>query len=202
MLLAFNWEIKSLQVDGRPTSWWKFQSALVSFGRAEDGRPVVQLNVLRNGQEMEFKVHPDWYPCGKVRYLGIHPETDEFSGPIVLGLIEDMAESAGLLPGDRILKFDEDPVVSGNVLSSCHIEKRGFPEISTVERRVASSWSYRYAQKWLPIRTESAARNLAYHDLEYKTEIVHYHPIEQLYSHDDAADSLRTASPQFRCTPE
>ncbi len=176
---------KILQVDGRPIkSWWKFQSALVTgFGRAEDGRPVVQLNVLRNGQEMEFAVFPELVSSRKVRYLGIHPETDEFSGPIVLGLIEDMpAESAGLLPGDRILKLDEDPVVSGNVLSSYLAENADREIRITVERRGK--------QLVIPVRPKmvtdkngiSSPKFGFYYDFEYKTEIVHYHPIEQLYS--------------------
>jgi regulator of sigma E protease len=177
-----------VQVDGRSiNSWWKFQSALVTgVGRVEDGRPVVQLDVLRDGREMEFTVYPELVSSRKVRYLGIHPETDEFSGPIIVALIKGMpAQAAGLLPGDRILKLDEDPVVSGNVLSSYLAENADRVINITVERRGIEVMIPVQPKMTTDANGVTSPKFGFMYDFEYKTEIVHYNPIEQLYSFAD-----------------
>jgi regulator of sigma E protease len=177
-----------IRVDGRSVnSWWKFQSALVTgVGRADDGRPMVELSVLRDGQELDFTVYPELTSSRKVRYLGVHPETDEFSGPIILGLIEGMpAEAAGLQPMDRILKLDDDAVVSGNVLSSYLAENADRVINITVERRSK--------ELVIPVRPKmttdangvTSPKFGFYYDYKYKTEIVHDNPLEQLYSFAD-----------------
>ncbi|MGC6455051.1 MAG: RIP metalloprotease RseP [Coraliomargaritaceae bacterium] len=177
-----------IRVDGRSVnSWWKFQSALVTgVGRAEDGRPMVELSVLRDGQELDFAVYPELVSSRKVRFLGLSPETDEFSGPIILRLIEGMpAEAAGLQPMDRILKLDDDAVVSGSVLSS-YLADNANREINiTVERRGK--------ELVIPVRPKMTTNEDGttspkfgfYYDFQYKTEVVHDNPIEQLYSFAD-----------------
>ncbi|MGB0344828.1 MAG: RIP metalloprotease RseP [Coraliomargarita sp.] len=173
-----------LRIDGNSVnSWWRFQSALVTgVGRADDGRPLVRLDILREGKEMSFDVYPELITSRKVRYLGVEPQTDEFSGPIVVGLIEGMpAEAAGLQPRDRILQLDDDPVLSGNVLSSYLADNADRIINITVERRGK--------QLVIPVRPEMTANPDGtsspkfgfYYDFQYKTETVHYNPVEQIY---------------------
>ena len=79
----------------------------------------MRLEVLRAGTAVEFTLNPAIVSVHQMRYLGLAPETDENSAPVVLGLMQDMpALEAGLKVGDRLLKLDADPIVSGNVLVS------------------------------------------------------------------------------------
>lgn len=173
------------QVDGRAiNSWWKFQNVLAtSVGRNETNDPTIQLEVLRDGSLLEFTVNPAIVSAHQMRYIGVAPETDEQSAPIVLGLIDGMpAVEAGLEVGDRLLKLDQDAIVSGNVLLS-YLSQNGDRVINVTIERSGKEFI-------LPIqpRLVTDANGITspkfgfYYDYDYKTEVVHYNPIEQLYS--------------------
>jgi regulator of sigma E protease len=170
-------------IDGNTVpDWWYFQNAIATgVGKedGEDGRRKVEVGVLREGELLEFTVHPELVSSERMRYIGVEPETDETSAPIVMRLEADMpAFEAGLQPGDRLIELDGEPIISGAFLST-YLTKHGDRSIDvTVERN---------GEKLvLPIQPrikegeESPRFGFAY-DFDYKTEVVHYNPIDQLY---------------------
>ncbi|MEC7273808.1 MAG: RIP metalloprotease RseP, partial [Verrucomicrobiota bacterium] len=170
-------------IDGnRVPDWWYFQNAIatgVGKGTGHSGRRQVEVSVIREGKIMDFIVYPELVSSERMRYIGIEPETDETSAPIVLRLEADMpAIEAGLKPGDRLIRLDGEDIISGAFLNT-YLGKYGDRSIDvTVERKGE--------ELTLPIQPkikdgeESPRFGFAY-DFQYKTQTVHYNPIEQLY---------------------
>ncbi|MDQ8193344.1 RIP metalloprotease RseP [Coraliomargarita sp. SDUM461004] len=162
--------------------WWYFQNAIATGVGKEvgvEGRRQVEVGVLREGKAMEFTVYPELVSSERMRYIGIEPETDETSAPIVVRLEPDMpAIEAGLLPMDRLIKLDGEEIISGAFLST-YLANHGDRSIDvTVERNGK--------EITLPIQPrikegEQSPRFGFAYDFQYKTEIVHYNPIDQLY---------------------
>lgn len=170
-------------IDGRPVpDWWYFQNAIATGVGKEadgDGRRQVEVGVLRDGKQLEFTVYPELVSSERMRYIGIEPETDETSAPIVMRLEPDMpAAEAGLRVGDRLIRLDGEAIISGAFLST-YLAKYGDRSIDVTIERDGGELT-------LPIRPrvkegeESPRFGFAY-DFQYKTEIVHYNPVEQLY---------------------
>lgn len=170
-------------IDGnRVPDWWYFQNAIATgVGRedGEDGRRQVEVGVLRDESQLNFTVHPELVSSERMRYIGVEPETDETSAPIVVRLEPGMpAVDAGLLPGDRLIKLDGEAIISGAFLST-YLANHGDRTIEvTVERNGR--------EVALPIQPrikegESTPRFGFAYDFQYKTERVHYNPVEQLY---------------------
>ena len=170
-------------IDGNKVpDWWYFQNAIatgVGKGTGDLGRRQVEVRVLREGKIIDFIVYPELVSSERMRYIGIEPETDETSAPIVMRLEAGMpAIDAGLKPGDRLIRLDGEDIISGAFLST-YLSKYGDRSIDvTVEREGK--------ELILPIRPrikdgeESPRFGFAY-DFQYKTQSVHYNPIEQLY---------------------
>ena len=170
-------------IDGNKVpDWWYFQNAIatgVGKGTGDLGRRQVEVRVLREGKVIDFIVYPELVSSERMRYIGIEPETDETSAPIVMRLEAGMpAIDAGLKPGDRLIRLDGEDIISGAFLST-YLSKYGDRSIDvTVEREGK--------ELILPIRPrikdgeESPRFGFAY-DFQYKTQSVHYNPIEQLY---------------------
>jgi regulator of sigma E protease len=170
-------------VDGnRVPDWWYFQNAIATgVGKepGEAGRRVVEVGVLRDGELIEFTVFPELVSSERMRYIGIEPETDETSAPIVMRLEPGMpAIDAGLERGDRLLALDGEPIVSGAFLST-YLGKHGERTIDVTVERNGRTLT-------LPIQPrvkegENRPRFGFAYDFQYKTERVHYNPVEQLY---------------------
>jgi len=170
-------------IDGKVVpDWWYFQNAIATgVGKedGEDGRRQVEVGILRDGKAMEFTVYPELVSSERMRYIGIEPETDETSAPIVMRLEPGMpAIDAGLQPLDRLIKLDGEEIISGAFLST-YLTNNGDRSIDvTVERNGE--------EITLPIKPrikegENSPRFGFAYDFQYKTEIVHYNPVEQLY---------------------
>jgi regulator of sigma E protease len=170
-------------IDGKVVpDWWYFQNAIATgVGRepGENGRRQVEVGILREGKLLEFTVFPELVSSERMRYIGVEPETDETSAPIVMRLEPGMpAIEAGLLPGDRLIRLDGEDIISGAFLST-YLAKHGDRSINvTVERKGE--------ELTLPIQPrikegEQSPRFGFAYDFQYKTEIVHYNPIDQLY---------------------
>lgn len=170
-------------IDGNAVpDWWYFQNALATgVGRedGENGRREVELGILRNGQAMQFTVYPELVSSERMRYIGIEPETDETSAPIVMRLEPGMpAIDAGLEPGDRLIKLDGEPIISGAFLSS-YLTNHGDRSIDVTVERDGKELT-------IPIQPrikegENSPRFGFAYDFQYKTEIVHINPVDQLF---------------------
>ena len=170
-------------IDGNKVpDWWYFQNAIatgVGKGTGDLGRRQVEVRVLREGKIIDFIVYPELVSSERMRYIGIEPETDETSAPIVMRLEAGMpAIDAGLKPGDRLIRLDGEDIISGALLST-YLSKYGDRSIDVTVEREGKELT-------LPIRPrikdgeESPRFGFAY-DFQYKTQSVHYNPIEQLY---------------------
>mgnify|MGYP005693032505 FL=1 len=170
-------------IDGNKVpDWWYFQNAIatgVGKSTGDLGRRQVEVRVLREGEVIDFIVYPELVSSERMRYIGIEPETDETSAPIVMRLEAGMpAIDAGLKPGDRLIRLDGEDIISGAFLST-YLSKYGDRSIDVTVEREGKELT-------LPIRPrikdgeESPRFGFAY-DFQYKTQSVHYNPIEQLY---------------------
>ena len=170
-------------IDGKPVpDWWYFQNAIAtSVGKAEGeaGRRQVEVGILRDGESMVFIVYPELVSSERMRYIGIEPETDETSAPIVIHLEPDMpAIMSGLEPMDRLIKLDGEVIISGAFLNT-YLSKHGDRSIDVTIERDGNELT-------LPIQPrtkegETSPRFGFAYDFQYKTERVHYNPVEQLY---------------------
>lgn len=171
------------RIDGNKVpDWWYFQNAIatgVGKSTGDLGRRQVEVRVLREGKIIDFIVYPELVSSERMRYIGIEPETDETSAPIVMRLEVGMpAIDAGLKPGDRLIRLDGEDIISGAFLST-YLSKYGDRSIDVTVEREGKELT-------LPIRPrikdgeESPRFGFAY-DFQYKTQSVHYNPIEQLY---------------------
>lgn len=169
-----------VSVDGqRVGSWMQFQNALMTgTGRAEDGRAMADIGIIRNEEAMTITVYPEKITNEEIRHIGVYPTADEDAAPIILFLEEGMpAKEAGLEEDDRILKLDGNPVVSGGFLSA-YLANHGDRVIEiTVERKGS--------ELVIPVKPrikegETAPRFGFAYDYPFKKERVHYNPIEQM----------------------
>jgi regulator of sigma E protease len=169
-----------ISVDGQTVrSWMQYQNALMTgTGRADDGRAMAELGIRRDGEDLALTVYPETLTTERIRHIGIFPTSDENAAPIIVQLEADMpAFAAGLKEEDRILKLDDEPVISGGFLSS-YLANNGDREIKiTVERNGR--------EQVIPVKPqikagESAPRFGFKYDYPFKKERVHYNPIEQM----------------------
>ncbi len=170
-------------IDGKPVpDWWYFQNAIatgVGKEEGEAGRRQVEVAILRDGETIAFTVYPELVSSERMRYIGIEPETDETSAPIVIHLEPDMpAIESGLEPMDRLMKLDGEVIISGAFLNT-YLSKHGNRSIDVTIERDGNELT-------LPIHPrikegETSPRFGFAYDFQYKTERVHYNPVEQLY---------------------
>ena len=170
-------------IDGKPVpDWWYFQNAIatgVGKEEGEAGRRQVEVAILRDGETIAFTVYPELVSSERMRYIGIEPETDETSAPIVIHLEPDMpAIESGLEPMDRLMKLDGEVIISGAFLNT-YLSKHGNRSIDVTIERDGNELT-------LPIlprikEGETSPRFGFAYDFQYKTERVHYNPVEQLY---------------------
>ena len=173
-----------VSIDGDPVrDWWHFQNNLVTGVGREDGgeeRPQVEVGVMRGDDLLELTVYPELRKIAtdRMRYIGIAPETDENSAPIVIRLEDDMpAIEAGLQPLDRLIQLDGQDIVSGAFLTM-YLAKNGDRSIDvTVDRNGE--------EVIIPIKPrikegETSPRFGFAYDFQYKTEIVHVNPAQQI----------------------
>jgi regulator of sigma E protease len=129
---------------------------------------------------MQFTVYPELQKIAtdKMRYIGVAPETDENSAPVVMRLEEGMpAIEAGLEPLDRLIQLDGQDIVSGAFLSM-YLAKNGDGTINVTVDREGEQLVIPIKPKIKP-GEDSPRFGFAY-DFDYKTEIDHVNPAQQI----------------------
>jgi regulator of sigma E protease len=169
-----------VSVDGqRIGSWMDYQNALMTgTGRADDGRAMAEIGLLRDGERLELTVYPETVTSEEIRHIGIYPTSDENAAPIIVRLEKDMpAYAAGLEVEDRILALDGEAVISSGFLSTYLARHGDRPIDITVDRKGK--------ELIIPVKPrikdgESSPRFGFAYDYPFKKERVHYNPAEQL----------------------
>src|SRR6056300_236250 len=100
-----------LAVDGAPVdNFMDIQNRIIT-GKQQtaQGRRLLNLTVLRNGQEIKLEVYPEVWGPEEIRVIGIGPKETFFIGE----LSADMpAEKAGLQVGDQPIRMNGQPLHS------------------------------------------------------------------------------------------
>ena len=169
-----------VSVDGqRIGSWMDYQNTLMTgTGRAEDGRAMAEIGLLRDGEKLQLTVYPETVTSEEIRHIGIYPTSDENAAPIIVRLEKDMpAYAAGLKEEDRILALDGEAVISSGFLSAYLARHGDRPIDITVDRKGE--------ELIIPVKPrikegESSPRFGFAYDYPFKKERVHYNPAEQL----------------------
>ena len=169
-----------IAIDGKAIgTWMQFQNALMtSTGRAIDGRPMVKISITRSGERQDVTVYPQIMTTEAIRQIGTLPVADRNATPIIVHLEEDMpAYAAGLKKGDRIIRLDNEPVISSGFLKT-YLTNHGNRVIQITVQRNGSE---------LPILVkprikegETSPRFGFAYDYPFKTERVHDHPVKQI----------------------
>ena len=176
-----------LKVDGHAISdWWDYVNTLATgVGRSADGRPQAILEIQRGDAILTLITHPELISSERMRAIGILPETDSDSAPIVLRLESDMpAYQAGLKIGDRLLALDGEAIQSGAFLKT-YLSKHRDRIIEVTLQRDTETLK-------LPIRprikTEAGETEPRFgfaYDYDFKVQRIHEDPITQLISFAD-----------------
>ncbi len=99
-----------LAVDGSPVNVWMDvqQSIMTGVLRTEDGLPLSKLTVQRGEEVFDVAVNPALATDERMRVLGLEPEE-----PVLVGAVfpNSPADRAGILPGDRIVSIDNEPLL-------------------------------------------------------------------------------------------
>jgi len=98
-------------IDGhRIADWAELKGTLVtSSGRDRDARPLTVFTVERAGRSLDIVLHPRLASDERVRNIGIAPGYDLNVHSVAPG---GTGSKTGLLPGDRILKIDGEPIMN------------------------------------------------------------------------------------------
>lgn len=174
-----------VSVDGTEIrDWWHYSNVLVTGVGREDGserRPQVDITVARDGELKRFSVFPELIKVAtdEIRFIGIEPETDENSAPIVGALDPEMpAYEAGLQPGDRLLALDGNDIISGDYLAQ-YLSRHGDRSIDVTYEREGEVTTVAIQPRVK--KGETSPRFGFAYRFDYKKERIHYNPVEQLH---------------------
>ena len=171
-----------LSVDGHPVSdWWDYMNTLAtSVGRSPDGQPQSILQIERDKQILTLTTYPQLISSERMRALGILPETDSNSAPIVLRLENNMpAYQAGLQIKDRLIALDGEPITSGAFLKT-YLTKNQNRSIDVTIKRNGQTLILPIQPR---IKTEAGETQPRFgfaYDYDYKVQRIHEDPITQL----------------------
>ncbi len=161
-------------VDGyKVPDWMQLQNAfMTSTGRTEDGRPVVEVEVLRDEETLDLTVYPVLTSSEAIRSIGVDP-----SKLLVTEVDPEMpAGKAGLEAGDVILKLDGEDASSSFLQR--YLAKNGDREIAITVERDGEELVIPITPAVKPGETSPRFGFGYFYDVEF--EKVHLNPIDQI----------------------
>ena len=171
-----------LSVDGHSVSdWWDYMNTLATgVGRSSDGRPQAIIKIQREQETLTLTTYPELISSERMRALGILPQTDSNSAPIVLRLETDMpAYQAGLQIQDRLIALDGETITSGAFLKT-YLSKNQDRSIDVTINRNGETLILPIQPR---IKTEAGETEPRFgfaYDYDYKVQRIHEDPITQL----------------------
>ena len=165
-----------LEIDGEHINDWMHlqNSVMTSTGREDDGRPSVDVTVLRGKEPLTVTAYPVLVTSEDIRTLALQPGTD-----LVVSMVQENmpAFEAGMLPGDQPIKLNGEEITSSAFLSvylnnhqggviDVTVLREGEEVVLPIEPRIAPG-------------EDSPRFGFAYY-YEAQTERVHLNPIEQI----------------------
>ena len=149
-------------------------------GRSSDGRPQAIIEIQREQETLTLTTYPELISSERMRALGILPQTDSNSAPIVLRLETDMpAYQAGLQIQDRLIALDGEPITSGAFLKT-YLSKNQDRSIDVTINRNGETLILPIQPR---IKTEAGETEPRFgfaYDYDYKVQRIHEDPITQL----------------------
>ena len=174
---------KILKVDGESINdWWGYMNTLaIGVGRTDDGIPQSNLTVDRKGDILNITTYPELISSERMRSIGILPQTDSNSEPVVLRLENDMpAIEAGLKVYDRLKELDGEPITSGAFLKS-YLSKNQNKNIAVTVQRGSEKIILSIKPRIKTEEGETEPRFGFAYDYDYKVERIHENPLKQIY---------------------
>ncbi len=165
-------------VDGKPVATFTDiqHAVLMGSGRDEDGNPLVRMEVERNGELMEVRVHPILVGRDRLRTIGVqgaHPV-------IVESLTEGFpAETAGLRAGDRIVEIDGIHVHSLGQIQN-HIQEAGEKEVALTVERGDETLTLSLTPREAVVSRDGETRYLLGFQRKQVRTLVYRNPVEQV----------------------
>jgi regulator of sigma E protease len=149
-------------------------------GRNTEGRPQSIIEIQRDQEILTLTTYPELISSERMRALGILPQTDSNSAPIVLRLENDMpAYQAGLQIQDRLIALDGEPITSGAFLKT-YLSKNQNRSIDVTIKRNGQTLILPIQPR---IKTEAGETEPRFgfaYDYDYKVQRIHEDPITQL----------------------
>ena len=171
-----------IAVDGQKINdWWDYINTLATgVDRTDTGEARAVITVERDAQIINFITYPQLVSSEQMRAIGVLPQTDTNSAPIVLMLEENMpAYKAGLKKGDRLIALDGESIISGGFLKTYLSKHRDRVIQVTIERDKF--------QSIIPImprvkieNNETEPRFGFAYDYDYKVERIYEDPFTQI----------------------
>jgi regulator of sigma E protease len=121
------------EIDGKPVSNYQDIISAILFGArvTPDGRRVAQITLERDGAVISKQIFPELTGADGLRAIGISPRSDLVVGKVTVG---SPAAQAGLLPGDRIIAVDGNPLSRRDELREHFQKKNNEPSVLTIKR--------------------------------------------------------------------
>ena len=161
-------------------------AVLLGTRRTDDGRRVSEFVIERNGREQTATVSPLLLGDDQIRVAGVEPADDLTADEVLPG---SPAQAAGVLPGDRILSVDGQPVYQ-RVAVSEHLAKHADRPTEFLLQRGNEEVTLR-----IQPRTETDERTgkpVARIGLRYREPIIVVHPTPWSQISDDVRMTFRT----------
>jgi regulator of sigma E protease len=161
-----------ISVDGRVVSDFEdiITNIFLGHDQDSDGRRKCLVVVERNGQKLDFTVYPLLVSDDKVRSAGLEPAQDLTVDELVAG---SPAQAAGILPGDRIIAVDGEPVFQRSAVSSHLIKKFTRPVAFSIRRNDQNLIIPIQPQMVLDENTKKQIPRVG---IRYRDNVIYVHP--------------------------